>query len=140
MKEKDTNKTKWLHTRLTEDEYSKLLAQFKKTTCRKLSQYIRNKLFDKPLTVLYRNQSLDDFMAELMPLKKSLYALSNNFNQAVRKLNSMKQTDNAEHWVIAYELTKRNVEKQVDEIKNHIQKIGESWLQSSTPTPPSEGR
>ncbi len=139
MKEKDTNKTKWLHTRLTEDEYNKLQSQFKKTTCRKLSQYIRNKLFDKHLTVLYRNKSLDDFMTELMPLKKSLYALSNNFNQAVRKLNSMKQTDHPENWIISYELTRRNVEKQVDEIKNHIQKIGESWLRSSTQTPPSEG-
>ena len=139
MKEKETNKTKWLHVRLTEDEFNKLQAQFKKTTCRKLSQYTRNKLFDKHLTVLYRNQSLDDFMAELMPLKKSLYAVSNNFNQAVRKLNSMKQNDNAESWVIAYELTKNNVEKQVEEIKNHIQKFGESWLQSSTPILPSDG-
>jgi acetone carboxylase gamma subunit len=139
MKEKDTNKTKWLHTRLTEDEYDKLQAQFKKTTCRKLSQYIRNKLFDKHLTVLYRNKSLDDFMAELMPLKKSLYAVSNNFNQAVRKLNSMNPNDDAQHWIIAYELTKRNVEKQVEEIKEHIQKFGESWLQSSIPTPPSDG-
>lgn len=94
MKEKDTNKTRWLHVRLSEDEYAQVQKAFKKTTCRKLSQYTRNKLLDKHLTTYYRNKSLDDFMAEMILLRNDLNAVGNNFNQAVRKLNSMKVTDN----------------------------------------------
>ncbi len=83
--EQNTNKTKWLHVRLSEDEYETLLKQFKKTTCRKLSEYTRNKLFEKHLTMYYRNKSLDDVMAELMPIRKSVFAISNNFNQGSQK-------------------------------------------------------
>lgn len=129
--EKEPNKTKWLHVRLSEEEYKKILTHFKKTTCRKLSQYTRNKMLDKPLTLLYRNQSLDDVMAELIPLRKSLFALSNNFNQAVHKLNSMQQSDFAERWIKAFEQSRMDVQKQVDEAADSIRKIAESWLQNS---------
>jgi len=131
MEEKDTNKTKWLHVRLSEDEYNKLQKQFKDTTCRKMSEYIRKKLFDKHLVLYYRNRSLDDLMAEVIPLRKSLFAISNNFNQAVRKLNSMRPFERAESWLQAYEQMSKTVENNVAEIKTYIQNFAEKWLQSS---------
>lgn len=134
MKEQQQNKTEWLHIRLTEDERSKIEKQFKKTTCRKLSEYARNKLLDAQLTTYYRNQSLDDLMAELMPLRKSLNAISNNFNQAVRKLNSMQFSDSASTWLQAFERDKIRFLNEIETVKNHIQKFGEQWLQDSTPT------
>lgn len=136
MKEEQNNKTKWLHLRLSVDEYGKIHKQFSKTTCRKLSEYARNKLLDKHVTTYYRNQSLDDLMAALMPLKKSLYAVSNNLNQAVRKLNSMPQNDFAETWIRFYGKEMENAIKQVADINNNIQKFAEKWLQDSTQTRP----
>jgi len=132
--EKQENKTKYLHVRLSEEEYKTIQQHFKKTTCRKLSEYTRNKMLEKHLTVYYRNKSLDDFMAELMPLKKSLYALSNNFNQAVHKLNSMQQTDYAERWIKAFEQGEINVQQEIEEFNNSIKKFAEQWLQNSIPT------
>ncbi len=132
----EDNKIKWLHVRLSEDEYDKLQKQFKNTTCRKLSEYIRNKIFEKHLTVYYRNKSLDDLMAELMPLRKSLYAVSNNFNQAVRKLNSMRPDDNPVPWLNAWERDRAVIIRQVENIKDHMEKFSEQWLRSSTPTHP----
>jgi hypothetical protein len=131
--EKEPNKTKWLHVRLSEEEYKKIHAHFKKTTCRKLSEYTRNKMLDKHLTLLYRNQSLDDVMAELIPLRKSLFALSINFNQAVHKLNSMRSNEYAQDWIKAFEQSGINIPQQVEEANNSIRKIAESWLQNSRP-------
>ena len=132
--EKETNKTKWLHVRLSEDEYKLIHKQFDSTTCRKMSEYARKKLLEKHLTTYYRNKSLDDLMAELMPVRKSLLALSNNFNQAIRKLNSMQQSDYAQGWIKAYEREVNIALQQVAEVNIHIQKFAGQWLQYSTPT------
>jgi hypothetical protein len=128
--EKEPNKTKWLHVRLSEKEYNKIYAHFKRTTCRKLSEYTRHKMLDRHLTLYYRNQSLDDVMAELIPLRKSLFAISNNFNQAVHKLNAMQSNDYAERWIKTFEQSQLDVLKQVEETSNSIKKIAESWLQN----------
>jgi hypothetical protein len=64
MGKENDNRTKWLHLRLNPEEYAQLHRQFNKTTCRKLSDYARKILLSKPVTTTYRNQSLDDFMAE----------------------------------------------------------------------------
>ncbi len=130
--DKENNKTKWLHIRLSEDEYNIIHKQFTRTTCRKLSEYARNKLLHKHLTTYYRNQSLDDLMTELTPMRKSLFAISNNFNQAVRKLNSMNQNDNVLYWIRLYEKDNNIIQKLVGDANNNIQKFAEKWLQDFT--------
>jgi len=69
MEEQDTNRSKWLHLRLKPTEYDQIHRQFAKTTCRKMSEYARKVLLHKPITSTYRDQSLDDFMAEMMRLR-----------------------------------------------------------------------
>ncbi|HEY4628389.1 MAG TPA: plasmid mobilization relaxosome protein MobC [Flavobacterium sp.] len=128
MKEKD-NRTKWLHLRLTPDEYQKIIKEFDKSTCRKISDYARKNLLQKPIVNTYRNQSLDDFMAEMIRLRMELNAIGNNFNQAVKKLHTLHQIADFKHWLISYELEKKILFNKVDEIKKHIQKFAESWLQ-----------
>lgn len=128
MKEQN-NRTKWLHLRLTTDEYQKIVAAFSKSTCRKLSDYARKNILQKPIVNIYRNQSLDDFMAEMIRLRGELNAIGNNFNQAVKKLHTLQQIAEFKHWLISYELEKKILFNKVDEIKKHIQKFAESWLQ-----------
>ena len=128
MKEKN-NRTKWFHLRLTPDEYKKVMKEFNKSTCRKLSDYARKNLLQKPIVNTYRNQSLDDFMAEMINLRGELNAIGNNFNQAVKKLHTLQQHEEFKHWLISYELEKKILFNMVDEIKKHIQKFAESWLQ-----------
>ncbi len=99
------------------------------STCRKLSDYVRHNLFEKPVTSYYRNQSLDDFMAEMVLLRNELNHIGNNFNQAVKRLHTLNQIDEFRSWLIAYEVEKKTLFNKVDEIKKHIQKIAESWLQ-----------
>jgi hypothetical protein len=128
MKEKN-NRTKWFHLRLTPDEYQKIMKEFNKSTCRKLSDYARKNLLQKPIVNTYRNQSLDDFMVEMIHLRGELNAIGNNFNQAVKKLHTLHQIADFRHWLLSYELEKKMLFNKVDEIKKHIQKFAESWLQ-----------
>ena len=129
MKEQNNNRTKWLHLRLTSDEHQKIVKEFSKSTCRKLSDYARKNLLQKPIVNKYRNESLDDFMTEMIRLRGELNAIGNNFNQAVKKLHTLQQIAEFKHWLLSYELEKKILLNKVDEIKKNIQKFAESWLQ-----------
>ncbi len=61
--------------RLTESEFQKLEEQFKKTTCRKFSEYLRRVMLVTPITHTYRNLSADAFLSELIGLKNELSAM-----------------------------------------------------------------
>jgi hypothetical protein len=128
MEGKDSNRTRIVGLRLTPNEYAKIEKKWKASTCRKLSEYIRSSLFNKPIVSLYRNQSLDDFMLETIRLKKELNSIGNNFNQTVKKLHTLNQISEFRSWLIAYEIEKKTLFNKMDEIKKSIQKISESWL------------
>ena len=68
-------------------------------------------------------------MAEMIRLRGELNAIGNNFNQAVKKLHTLHQINDFKHWLLSYELEKKILFNKVDEIKKHIQKFAESWLQ-----------
>ena len=129
MGRENSNRTRIIGLRLTPEEYAKIEQKWKASTCRKLSDYVRRKLFEKPVTSFYRNQSLDDFMAEMVLLRNELNHIGNNFNQAVKRLHTLNQIAEFRSWLIAYEVEKKMLFNKVDEIKKHIQKIAESWLQ-----------
>ncbi|MEJ7680249.1 MAG: plasmid mobilization relaxosome protein MobC [Segetibacter sp.] len=103
--------------------------KWKASTCRKLSDYGRRSLFEKPIVTTYRNQSLDDLMAEAMKLRNELNGIGNNFNQAVKRLHTLYQIAELRSWIITYELERKTLLNKIDEIKNHIQKVAEKWLQ-----------
>ncbi|WP_370629895.1 plasmid mobilization relaxosome protein MobC [Zunongwangia sp. SCSIO 43204] len=129
MEGKKSNRTRIIGLRLTPDEYEKIEKKWQNSTCRKLSEYVRHSLFEKPIVTTYRNQSADDFMAEMAKLRKELNHLGNNFNQAVKKLHTLEEIREFRSWLIAYEVEKRTLFNKVDEIKKHIQKMAEIWLQ-----------
>jgi hypothetical protein len=129
MSEQNNNRTKWLHLRLKPEEYAKIHKQFSKTKCRKISDYSRKILLNKPIIATYRNQSLDDFMTEMIQLRSELNSIGNNFNQAVKKLHTLQQIAEFKVWLITYELEKQTLLNKVDEIKNRINKIADQWLQ-----------
>ncbi|MBN9484559.1 plasmid mobilization relaxosome protein MobC [Terrimonas sp.] len=129
MKEQNSNRTRIIGLRLTPDEYAKIEKKWKASTCRKLSDYVRRSLFDKPVVTTYRNSSQDDLMAELTRLRSELNAVGNNFNQAVKKLHTLSQIAEFKSWLIAYEVEKNILSSKVDEVRINVKKILEIWLQ-----------
>ena len=129
MEAKNSNRSRIIGLRLTLKEYEQIEKKWKASTCRKLSDYVRRHLFEKTIVTTYRNQSLDDYMAEMMRLRNELNGIGNNFNQAVKKLHTLYQIAEFRSWLITYELENQTLLNKVDEIKNYIQKMGEKWLQ-----------
>jgi uncharacterized protein YggL (DUF469 family) len=129
MKDQKKNRTQWLHIRLTEEEHKKINAQFEKTTCRNLCEYARKILFTKPTTVLQRNESLDDFMAEMIALRNELSSIGSNFNQAVQKLHTLDHVPELKIWLRLNEGLQESFIHKTEQIKNKINQMSDQWLQ-----------
>ena len=129
MREQISNREKWLHVRLTAAEYQRINMGFKNSTKRKLSQYVRSILLDKPITIYTRNRSYDDFVAEIILLRNELKAIGNNFNQAVKKLHTMHHEAEIKTWALINENSKQLFFKKVEEINLKIAQISDKWSQ-----------
>lgn len=129
MEKNKNNKTKWLHLRLSEAEDKRLNSQFKKTTCRKRSDYARKILLGDPVVALQRNQSLDDFVTELTRLKNELKAVGNNINQVARKINSVDKTPEVIRLVTSLQTDQTALINCLDAIEKHAAKLSDQWLQ-----------
>ena len=129
MSETKMNLSKWLHIRLKEEDYEKIQSKFSKSTCRKLSEYARRILLDKVITVNQRNQSLDDFMTEMIKLRNELNAIGNNFNQSVKKLHTLTHFNEFKNWLILNEDNQKILLQKIEEIKTKINQISDKWLQ-----------
>ena len=130
MEAENSNRTRTIGLRLTPEEYANIERKWKASTCRKLSDYVRKHLFDKSIVTTYINQSLDDFMEETIVLHNELNAIGTNINQAVKKLHTLQQNPEFRNWIISFDLDKKILFNKVEEIKKHIQKISDKWLQS----------
>jgi hypothetical protein len=124
-----TGRRRVINFRLTGDEYDQLVLGWKKTTLKKLSAYIRKVLFGRVLTVRTRNVSLDDFMAELILLKKELNAIGVNINQATHRLHTLDHLPQMQRWLVDWERDKGMLFGQIILIKDQLAKVEEQWLQ-----------
>ena len=122
-----SKRNKWLHVRLNQDEFDKIQGQFRATTCRRLSDFTRRKLLGQLVVGTYRNSSLEGLTEELAQLKTELSAAGNNFNQAVKKLHTLSRIKEFEHWLISYELDRRTLVKQIENVSEKISKAQFSW-------------
>lgn len=129
MKEEKSNKTKLVIFRLTPKEYASLEAKRSRTTCRKLSEFLRLLIFNRPVTVIQRNGSQDKMISELSELRDELNRLGNNFNQATKRLHSINQIAEFRNWIASYEAEKTFLFSMLDKIKFQTDKLADRWLQ-----------
>lgn len=129
MKKDNSNRTRIIGLRLSPEEYTKIEKRWKASTCRKLSDYVRRHLFDRPVVTTYRNQSADDALAELTRLRTELNHIGNNFNQAVKKLHTLDRITEFKSWLVAYEADKNALLGKIDAIKEQVLKMASIWLQ-----------
>lgn len=108
----------------------KLIEQHRQNSTEKtISNYIRKLAMQKPVTIRYRNESADDFLHEMMELKKQLNGIGNNFNQAVHKLHSLDRIPEFREWIQEQQHTHKHLSHSIDQIRNRINQLYEQWLQ-----------
>ncbi len=116
--------------RVNENELMRIKKLLNKTTERSLSNYMRELALKKPVTVYYRNQSADDFLHDMLLLKKELNAIGNNFNQAVHKLHILDKIPEFRFWVNHYDELHQSLVNKVEEIKLKVGDLYYQWLQN----------
>src|SRR5687768_801759 len=129
MKEIKKIRSKWLTIRLNEDEEKKLNQLYGRSTSNAISEYARDVLLKEPVNILYRNQTADEFLEEMILLKKELNAIGNNFNQVVHRLHILDHDSQIKAWAILNESGKKLFMKKVDEISERMNQIYEQWSQ-----------
>lgn len=122
-------RNKMVVIRMNEAEFEQVEKFRKNTTERYLGTYIRKLSLQKPVTVKYRNQSADDFLRDMLDLKRGLAAIGNNFNQAVHKLHLLDKIPEFRSWVRQYGEAHQVFLHTMQQISNRINELYEQWLQ-----------
>ena len=130
MEEKNSGRNRWLHIRLTKEEFEQIDRNFKASACRKRSDFVRRNLLRKPIVLKYRNESLDKLLQELIQLRSQLNFMGNNFNQSVKKLHTLFETSDLKVWILPFDSDRNRFFFLVEEIKKHIENLAQKWLQS----------
>jgi hypothetical protein len=129
MKSQNEKRTIWVNTRFSPSEYLTLQKHFKTTTHKDLAGYARQVLLNKPVNVIHRNQSIDDFLTDMSALRKELNAIGNNFNQTVRRLHSLHQLPELQQWLLLNEQDKTQLFRQLESIQTRINQLYQLWSQ-----------
>jgi len=129
MEEQEDKRTKWYNLRLKPDEYLLLERRFKKTSFRKLSEYMRNVLLEKPVTVYYRDSAMDEILEELVVLRRELNAIGNNLNQAMHNINSAHGHADTRLWINLLSVINSKLEPSIGQIKERMNQYADIWLQ-----------
>jgi hypothetical protein len=119
----------FVKARMNDGELIALTSLQKKTTEKDVSSYLRKVALQKPITVKYRNQSADDFLKEMLGLKKELNSIGNNFNKAVHKLHLLDKIPEFRVWINQYDGLQKTLVNKVEEIKLRMNQLYEQWLQ-----------
>jgi hypothetical protein len=127
MEQQKNIRGKWLTVRLTEKEYAELQRLCKNTTCRRLSDYVRRIIFTRPVNVKYRNASVDDFLTDMLAMKKELNAVGNNFNQSVHKLHTLDHDPEIRQWARKNEQDKTLLFGKIDTILKRVNELHNLW-------------
>ncbi len=127
MKQERQRRTRWVNTRFSDTEYAQLQKRFAQTTCRELSDYIRRTLLAQPVSITYRNQSLDDFLTDMVALTKELNTIGSYFNQTVHQLNQIQQHTDLQHWLMVNQQDKTILFRQIETISNRIHQLHQLW-------------
>ena len=127
-KEESTVRKKMVVVRLNNHEYERFQKLQKETTERKLSTYLRKLALQKPVIVKYRNATADDFLREMVELKRELSAIGNNYNQAVKKLHLLEKIPEFRGWILINKGMQEKFLDQVENINSKVTQLYEQWL------------
>lgn len=119
----------FVKVRMNADELKLARKNQQQTTERSMSNYIRRVILHQPVIVKYRNQTADDFLKDMLLLKKELNAIGNNFNQAVKKLHMLEKIPEFRFWITYYEGMQKALLGKVNDIQSRVNELYEQWLQ-----------
>lgn len=128
-KTNNPRKSHRIYVRLTGKEYLKIDNLCKISTCRSKSEFIREVVLKKPITIFYRNQSLDDLIEEIVILNREINTLKDDQYKILPVLYRCKNSSELNQTIQEIGLKLEGLHKKMDEVKNQMEKIVEKWSQ-----------
>ncbi|QQL49886.1 plasmid mobilization protein [Mucilaginibacter ginkgonis] len=125
----EKRKIKWLNLRLTEDEFKTFKKHQQKSIFRKMSDYGRALLLNKPVTIYYRDKSADNAIEELAILRRELNAIGRNINQVTKQINTANGKPVPGSWIELIRMINKRLEPKMDEIQERMNKFSDLWSQ-----------
>lgn len=116
-------------TTLTTEEFDKVNGQFKRTTCRSLAEFVRDRICRHPETVYYRNQSADEFLPIAISLRNELLAIGKELRQIIVKLQISQELPVIKAGVNELEAKLFAFDIKSEEIRTRLNQIYERWWQ-----------
>src|SRR5688572_7562816 len=110
-------------------EVAQLTKLQQQSTERSTSNYLRNVPWQKPIIIRYRNATADDFLREMVELKRELSAIGNNYNQAVKKLHLLEKIPEFRAWILINQDLQQQLHVKVSDIQEKVTQLYEQWLQ-----------
>jgi hypothetical protein len=130
MKKQEADvRKKVLKIRMSATEMEQLKKLQEASTEKDTSNYVRSVALRKPVIVTYRNKSADDFLQEMLQLRKELNGIGNNFNQAVHKLHILDKIPEFRSWLQQNDVLQKTLVAKVEEIKKRMNQLYDQWLQ-----------
>jgi|GEM_PF-3745657 len=86
-----TNRTERVTLRFTCEEQEKLYNLFAKADQPTFTDFLRKLIFRQRMNVSCRDESLEDFLQEMVWFKKELQTIALSFNQQIEKINGVPQ-------------------------------------------------
>jgi hypothetical protein len=127
MSETKSASRQWISLRVKPEEYQVIYGHYQKTTCNKLSEYVRKVLLNKPVKIQHYDQSTTEMLAAFNQLKNELNAIGNNFNQSVKTLHTLKSTGDIQTWALLNESSKQVLFNKIEEIRLFMKTIIDQW-------------
>lgn len=129
----DQNRSFRVTVRFTKDEITRLQKSVSSTVSREMADYVRHVVMGRKVQVIYRDRSMDEFIKELVALRKELNALGNNFNQVTKKVNATAGKKDFFFLVEHAATLQQTLLEKVETIKGTIEKFAIQWFAKSSP-------
>ncbi|GAC1424604.1 MAG: hypothetical protein NVS9B7_28410 [Flavisolibacter sp.] len=129
MKRINRTRTRYLKVRLSEEEEKRLNILHKRAKSQELGEYARCVLLKEPVHIIFRNQSADDFLSEMVQIKNELNCIDNNFSLMVKKLHSLEFIPEFKSCELLKNPSKEAFQNKVEAILGKVNQIYAQWLQ-----------
>lgn len=117
----------WISFRVKPVEYEKIHQHFSKSAYRKMSEYVRNVLLQKPVVIRIRNESADALLSEMLQIKKELNAIGNNYNQAIKKMYTINHVEETKIWLDRHDKLHGDFLQLTGSILQRMNEIHRQW-------------
>lgn len=118
-----------VETRVDEAKYKELKELAARTTTRRMSDLIRDILYNRKVKIVTHDSSLDKVMEQLSALRSELNAIGVNINQVTRYFNSDPDPRQKIRYASNIAEQYQAVGSKVDQLLVIVSKLAERWLQ-----------